>query len=115
MTKSACSRTNISLCEKFQKSTLYTKVSAQTLLERGLNIKRYCEYSNNRKQLPSAYLLRQDIAKHILDPSNSGYDIGMSLGFIAQHFGARASVSDVAHKILLECTQLSVGNHVDCH
>jgi len=81
------------------------KVSVQTLLERGLNMERYCEYSNNRKQLPSAYLLRQDIAKNILDPSNGGYDIGMSLGFMARCFGARALVCDIAHKILFECTR----------
>lgn len=83
------------------------KVSVQTLLERGLNMERYCEYSNNRKQLPSAYLLRQDIAKNVLDPSNDGYDIGMSLGFMARCFGARALVCDIAHKILFECTRIA--------
>src|SRR5277367_6570554 len=55
------------------------KVLVQTLLERRLNMDRYCEYFNNRKQLPPAFLLRQDIAKHILNPSNGGFDISMSL------------------------------------
>lgn len=81
------------------------KVSVQTLLERRLSIERYCEYSNNKRQLPPAYLLRQDIAKHILDPANSRYDIGMSLGSIARCFGARAPVCSIAHRILSECTQ----------
>jgi hypothetical protein len=70
------------------------KVSVQTLLERGLKMERYCEYSNNERQLPSAYLLRQDIAKHILNPANGGYDIGMSLGSMARCFRARAPVRD---------------------
>jgi len=86
------------------KKYIVHKVSVQTLLERGLNMERYCEYSNNRQRLPSAYLLRQDIARHILDPSNGGYDIGMSLGFMARCFGARALACDIAHKILFECT-----------
>lgn len=87
------------------------KISVQTLLQRGLKMERYCVYSNNRKQLPSAYLLRQDIAKHILDPSNGGYNIGMSLGFMARHFGARAPVRDIAHQILSECTQFLYVNY----
>jgi hypothetical protein len=87
------------------------KVSVQTLLERGLNMERYCDYSNDKRQLPPAYLLRQDIAKHILDPGNNdAYEIGMSLGHMARCFGARAPVCDIAHLLLSECTQFS---HVD--
>ena len=73
------------------------KVLVQTLLERGLSMERYCEYFINKRQLPPAYLLRQDIAKHILDPANGGYDIGMSLGSIARCFRARALVYVIAH------------------
>jgi len=87
------------------------KVSVQTLLERGLSMERYCKYSNNKRQLPPAYLLRQDIAKHILDPANGGYNIGMSLGSMARCFGARAPVRDIAHHILSECTQYRYVNH----
>jgi hypothetical protein len=82
------------------------KVSVQTLLERGLDIGRYCRYYNGRRRLPPAFLLRQKIAEHILDPSNSGYDIGLGLGFMARHFGARAVVCDIAHRILFECTRV---------
>jgi hypothetical protein len=58
----------------------------------------------------SAYILKEDIAKHILDPSNGRYDIGISLGFMAQRFGARAPVCGIAHRILSECTQFSYVN-----
>ena len=88
------------------------KVSVQTLLERGFIMESYCEYSNNKRQLPSAYLLRQDIAKRILDPANSGYDIGMSLGFVARWFGARAPVREIAHRILSECTRIRYAQNV---
>jgi hypothetical protein len=86
------------------------KVSVQTLLERGLSMERYCKYSNNKRQPPPAYLLRQDIAKYILDPANGGYDIGMSLGSIAQCFRARAPVHGIAHRILSKCTQFCYVN-----
>jgi hypothetical protein len=87
------------------------KVSVQTFLKRGLNMERYCEYSDSKRQLPLTYLLRQDIAKHILDLANGGYDIGMSLGSTARCFGARASVCDIAQRILSECTQFCYANH----
>lgn len=80
------------------------KVSVQTLLDRGFDMKRSCGYSNDIEQLPRSSLLRQQIAKHILDPSNSGYHIGLSLEYMARHFGARAVVYDIAHQILFECT-----------
>jgi len=76
-------------------------VSVQTLRERGLDLERYCGYSNG-----GTSLLRQKIAEHILGPSNSGYDVGLSLGFMARHFGARASVCDIAHQILSECIRI---------
>jgi len=82
------------------------KISIQTLVERGLDMERYCRYFNGGRRLPPAFLLRQKIAEHILDPSNSGYDIGLSLGFMARHFGARAVVCDIAHRILFECTRI---------
>jgi hypothetical protein len=87
------------------------KVSVQTLLEHGLNTKRYSGYFNGIRQLPSAFLLRQEIAEQILDPSNSGYDIGLTLGFMAQHFGARAVVCDIAHRILFECIRILYIDH----
>lgn len=87
------------------------KVSVQNLLGRGFTMERYCECSNNKRQLPPAYLLRQDIAKRILDPTNGGYDIGMSLAFVARCFGARAPVRDIAHRILSECTRIRYVNH----
>lgn len=68
------------------------KVLVQTLLERGFSMERYCGYSNNKRQLLPTYVLRQDIAKHILNPTNGAYDIGMSLGFVAQCFRVRALV-----------------------
>ncbi len=87
------------------------KVSVQTLLERGFTMEHYCEYSNNKRQLPPAYLLRQEMAKHILDPAHGGYDIGVSLGFMARCFGARAPVRDIAHCILSECSRIRHVNH----
>lgn len=67
--------------------------------------------SKDGKGIPSTSRLRQDIAKHILDPSNGGYDIGLSLGFMARHFGARAPVRDLAHQILSDCTRILSTNH----
>ena len=57
-------------------------------------------------ELPPAFLLRQKTGEHIVDPSNSGYDIGLGLGFMARHFGARAVVCGIAHRILFECTRV---------
>jgi hypothetical protein len=54
--------------------------------------------------------LRQAIARHILDPFFDGYGIGVSLGFMARRFGARAPVCDIAHQILTECAKYL---HVD--
>lgn len=87
------------------------KVSVHTLLSRGFSMERYCEFSNDMKQLPPAYLLRQIMAKRILNPATGGYDIGMSLGFMARCFGARAPVRDIAYRILSECSRVRFVDH----
>jgi hypothetical protein len=45
-------------------------------------MERYCEYSNNKRQLLPAYLLKQDIAKYILDPAT----VASEIGFHLEHF-----------------------------
>lgn len=58
------------------------EVLIQTLLEHRLNMEHYCEYSNNKRQLLPAYFLRQDIAKHILDPTT----VASEISFCLKHF-----------------------------
>jgi len=67
--------------EVLEKYIVY-EVLVQTLLERRLNMERYCKYSNNKRQLLPAYLLRQDIAKHILNPAT----VASEIGFRLEHF-----------------------------
>ena len=91
------------------------KVSFRILLERGFDMEHFTTvHLNNQQPLRSAYDLRQDIAIRILDPSIGGYDIGSNLGDIARHFGARAPVYEIAHRILAECAQsLSIDYRFD--
>ncbi|KAF2802114.1 uncharacterized protein BDZ99DRAFT_483133 [Mytilinidion resinicola] len=67
---------------------LIHKVSVETLIKRGLDMKGYLLNG----ALPRTSILRQEVVRKILDPSNGGYDIGLSLGFLARCFGARAPI-----------------------
>ena len=53
------------------------------------------EYLSNGV-LPPTRTLRQLFASRVLDFSNGAYHIGLTLGFLARAFGARAPVSQIA-------------------
>ncbi|KAF2676369.1 hypothetical protein K458DRAFT_410580 [Lentithecium fluviatile CBS 122367] len=71
---------------------LIHKVSVETLIERGFDMKEYLFDG----ALPSTSTLREEVATRILKPLNGGYHIGLNLGLLARRFGARAPVRQIA-------------------
>ena len=99
------------LCEwEIPKRHFVHKVSARTLLERGMQRHLRLDEEGCR-HLPPTKDLRHQIARDKLDPSNDGFGIGISLGHMAKCFGARAPVYDIAHDILADCSWILLLDH----
>jgi hypothetical protein len=81
---------------------LIHKVSVQTLLERGFDMQEY----HLDHTLPPTRILREQVARRILNPSHGGYYIGLDLGILVRAFGARAPGRQIALQILKDCSHV---------
>ncbi|KAH8430042.1 uncharacterized protein LDX57_007713 [Aspergillus melleus] len=84
------------------------RVSLQTLLDRGLDLR---DYLDDTKRLPDLQTLRQEMTEHRLNPYFTGDNISRSLGRMARCFGARAPVPEIASQIMADCPRLSFVDH----
>ncbi len=75
------------------------KVSVRMLLQRGFHLDEY----RVGQALPSTREFREEFAKKNLHPRYGGYGIGLSLGGLARHFGARAPVRQIALQLQQDC------------
>jgi hypothetical protein len=74
-------------------------VSLQTLIDRGLDIERYIDGDGRP---PSTDTLRDGLATYYFGYSTNEYETGLSLGFMARCFGARAPVLLIARRFIDE-------------
>ncbi|KAL4874964.1 hypothetical protein BJY04DRAFT_202859 [Aspergillus karnatakaensis] len=84
------------------------RVSLQTLLDRGLDLR---DYLDDPEDFPNLHTVREQITERVLNPSFHGYDIGRSLGQMARCFGARAPVHKIASQIMADCPRLILVDH----
>ena len=89
------------------KKYLIHKVSVETLVERGFDMKEYLIGN----ALPPTSILRGEFSKRVLEPSKGGYHIGLDLGFLARCFGARAPVRQIAFQLHQDCSAVRFINH----
>ncbi|OQE21418.1 hypothetical protein PENFLA_c014G05630 [Penicillium flavigenum] len=78
-------------------------VSVQTLLSRGLDLNEYLDHGDDESSLPKLSTFITRVAQGISNSSIDGYGFGRHLAHIAQCFGARAPVLEIALQILNDC------------
>ncbi|KAF3019918.1 hypothetical protein E8E15_003733 [Penicillium rubens] len=78
-------------------------ISVKTLLSRGLDLKEYLDHGDDKRSLPKLSTFISRVAEGISNDSIDGYDFGRNLADIAQCFGARAPVLEIAWQILYDC------------
>ncbi|KAJ5844959.1 hypothetical protein N7534_008628 [Penicillium rubens] len=78
-------------------------VSVKTLLSRGLDLKEYLDHGDDKRPLPKLSTFISRVAEGISNDPIDGYGFGRNLAHIAQCFGARAPVLEIAWQILYDC------------
>jgi hypothetical protein len=76
------------------------EVSLQTLIERGLRERRFLQSSTAEVRRYTAKELRQQ----------GPWEIGVTLGFFARRFGARAPLDWISHQLFRDCVQAKILN-----